>query len=945
MSPDNAPSLPTGTVTFLFTDIEGSSTQWDASSSEMQSRLALHNTVLDESISSQAGHVVKTMGDGYMAVFERPEAAIHAAVTAQRGFSELDWQGDPLKVRMGIHTGHVDLVDGDYLGPDVNRAARIEAAGHGGQILMSAASKELAAASLGSDIRVEDLGRHELRGLSRPEQIYQVVADGLEVGFPPLRTAEAGLVRNVPLYHTSFIGRGADLEEISALLTGTTRLLSLVGQGGAGKTRLAVEATLRSAPTFANGAVFCSLAAVESEDLVVQALIDAIGFAVDTHSSDLDPLTQVLDYLRTRSMLVVLDNFEHLLGATDLVSRLLMAGPQLTVLVTSRERLRLGDETVYSLGGLDDPLDPAGYSHSIELFIERARQVDSTFDPDSDRDSMRQVASALDGLPLGIELAAAWVDVLTPREIAEEIESSLGFLESQERDREARHTSLRAVFESSWSRLAEAQREVLAKLSVFKGGFDREAAKAIASADLRTMSTLVSKSLVRRPKPGRFDLHPLIAEFAGEILLSRGQHDEMHRRHAEYYVGLLSDQRDNLDSSAQGDAVELLREDASNIRNALITTADRGAESDVLDILEAAFLFYLAHSWHEGLDVFAELVDRTSKRHDDGFDAVEVSAAVAGVISYLVAWVGDLSEAERLAEMAVSTLDEDSPGIPLSLAWASLGAVLILRGDQPPGQVLVKKAMDAVDPAKHVSLYTLYATTYGWSFYEEGEFERADQVFAEGLRVADTTGATLARAYAISKLGLTADSRGEHDRAIEFHHEGREAFVKMGDPAGEAYTLSRLSFTYWRIGDYEKAREYALEGLFAFEQVNHRWGTLATLSRLGMAEVGLGELESAEMHFRSLISKSVDFGMPRMGDLYGQIGLARIKAERGDKELAVEVLSALKADPSTPRSLSQMLVDPSLERLRGSMSGAEFDAASERGRATDPGEVSLRLGI
>jgi tetratricopeptide (TPR) repeat protein len=257
----------------------------------------------------------------------------------------------------------------------------------------------------------------------------------------------------------------------------------------------------------------------------------------------------------------------------------------------------------------------------------------------------------------------------------------------------------------------------------------------------------------------------------------------------------------------------------------------------------------------------------------------------------------------------------------------------------------MKKAMDAMDPGSHASLYTLYATTYGWSFYEEGDFERADEIFAKGLRVADTTGATLARAYAISKLGLTADARGEHEKAIDFHHEGREAFVKMGDPAGEAYTLSRLSFTYWRIGDYEKAREYALEGLFGFEQVNHRWGTLATLSRLGMAEVGLGELESAEMHFRSLIAKSTEFGMPRMGELYGRIGMARIAAERGEMNLAAEVLSALEADPETPKSFRGMLVDPSLDRLRSSMDPTDFDDAAERGRSADADDLSARLGL
>lgn len=939
-------TLPTGTVTFLFTDIESSSTQWDAASEAMRARLGLHNAVLDEAIRSNDGHVVKTMGDGYMAVFQRPDGAIRAAVDAQRGLSELDWRGEPLEVRMGIHTGSVDLVDGDYLGPDVNRAARIEAAGHGGQVLMSAATKELAAAALGAEVRVEDLGRHELRGLSRPERIYQILADGLKVEFPPLRTAEAGLVRNIPLYHTSLVGRDADLIEITDRLAGDTRLLTLVGQGGAGKTRLAAEVTVRAAPGFPNGAVFCQLAAVDSEDSIVRSLIDSIGFAVDTHSSDLDPRTQVLDYLRTRSVLVVMDNFEHLLDATDLVASLVGVGPGVKVLVTSRERLRLSDESVYAVGGLDDHGRAGSYTHSVELFTERARQVDPDFDPtDAEREYIDRIAAALDGLPLGIELAAAWVDVLSPSEIMDEISGSLDFLESQNRDRDARHASLRAVFDSSWNRLTPGQKHVLGSLSIFSGGFDRDAAEAVASSDLRTMSTLVAKSLVRRPRPGRFDLHPLIGEFSRQILAGWHDHDEIARRHAGYYLQLLAAQRDNLDSAAQGEASDMLSEDASNLRTALMVLAETGDAAEIVGILEAALLFYLAHSWHEGLDVFDELIERTARRQEAGFDGSKVSAAVSGVISYLVAWVGDLDRAKSLAEAAVANLDAADPGIPLSLAWASLGAERILRGDQPAGQELMERAIEALDPASHASLYTLFATTYGWSFYEDGDFARADEIFTDGLRVADMTGATLARAYAISKLGLTADARGEHQQAIDFHHEGREAFVKMGDPAGEAYTLSRLSWTYWRIGDYEWAREYALEALFGFEQTNHRWGILATLSRLGMAEIGLGELESAEMHFHNLIEKSNEFGMPLMGVLYGRIGLARVAAERGDLELATEVFAWFDADPNTPKSFRTMLVSPSLDMLRSKMDQASFERAAENGSVADPQDLGRRLGI
>jgi class 3 adenylate cyclase/predicted ATPase len=921
--------LPEGTVTFLFTDIEGSSSRWDSDPQSMQSCLAIHNTILGEAIDGHGGHVVKTMGDGYMAVFGRPDQGIGAAVAAQRALLAADWGEGmaPLQVRMGVHTGNVDLVDGDYLGPDVNRSARIEAAGHGGQILVSAATKEMAAAMEG--VETLDLGRHELRGLSRPERIYQVVSEGLIRDFPALRTAEAGLVRNAPLYHTSFVGREDDLVEIAEILSdGPARLLTLVGQGGAGKTRLAAEATSRVADHFAHGAVFCSLAAVESEDLVVSAIVDAIGFSVDTHSSGLDPRTQMLDYLRHRSILLVLDNFEQVLDSTDLVLDLLAAGDGVSVLVTSRERLRLSGETIFAVAGLDDGDDQM---RSPELFVERAVQVDPNFEPDANKEGIRRICSALGGLPLGIELAAAWVDVLSPADIADEIESSLDFLVAQDRDRDERHRSLRAVFESSWNRLSSDQRKVLCRVAIFKGGFDRGAAEEVVGADLKTLSALVAKSLVRRPRPGRFDLHPLIGQFALGMLGSSRGYDEVEERHARFFVGVLRSERDRLDSAAQGEARDLLAEDVANLRTALLWMADHGSQVDILDVLEATYLFYLAYSWHEGLELFGELSARTGVRPDVGFDARLVSASVDATMSYLVAWVGDLDRAARIAGQSADMLEGERPGVPLSLAWAALGAVAVLRGDQSTGQPLLKTALDVLDPDDHASLYTLLCTTYGWSFYEEGDFDRADEIFSLGLRVAERTGATLARAYAISKLGLTAEAVGDHERAIDLHHEGREAFVKMGDPAGEAYTLSRLSWTYWRAGDYEKAREYALEGLFGFEQINHRWGTLATLSRLGMAELGLGELESAERHFHRLIAQSAEFTMPQMGRLYGYIGLAELAAKRGRYQPAAKVLAAFEADPETPKPFLDNFVMPGLERLKGLMNPEDFARAVSRG--------------
>ncbi len=914
---------------------------WDADSDAMSASLALHNELFDDAIGSHGGHVVKTIGDAYMAAFARPIDAIESAVDAQRKLAAVEWGSGPaLSVRIGIHTGTAELIDGDYFGPDVNRAARIEAAGHGGQILVTAATRELAAAALAGELRAVDLGRHELRGMDRSEQIFQITAPGLRDEFPPLRTAEAGALRGLPTYPTSFVGRATELADLIDLLAGPARMVSLVGQGGTGKTRLATEATSAAAPSFPNGAVYCSLTAAQNEDHVVTAVLDVAGLAVDTHTSDLSPKVQLLDYLSNRSLLVVLDNFEHLLDAVGLISDLVNAGPGVKVLVTSRERLRLTGEAVYHVGSLDD----GDHSVSADLFADRARLLDPTFELDPVRSDVEMLCARLGGLPLGIEMAAAWADMLSPAEIVSEIDRSLDFLESEEADRPDHHRSLRAVFDASWHRLTDAEQRALRRLTVFRGGFDKDAARQVASADLKVLSSLVAKSLVNRPQPGRFDMHPLIHEFAAEAL-GDDESAELLQGHANYFRQVLLDHRAALDGADQADARDRLRTDVDNLRAALLWTAKHGPAHDIVGMLEAVYLFFLAHSWHEGIGFFRQLAEATRSRTEAGFDAEYVAASVVGTVSYLRAWIGELDDALRTGHDAAEVLERHETGLALAMAWASIGAVHVLRGEHPEALRYLERARTAIDPDEHASLYALLCTTHGWSFYEQGEYERASEVFTEGLEVARRTGAVLAEAYSISKLGLSADEVGDYSRAIDLHHQGREAFVKLGDPAGEADKLRRLAMTYLSLGDFETSREFALEGLLGFERINHRWGTLASMSRLGMAEVGLGELDSAEARFRSLIDKSIEFTMPATGRNYGWTGLAQVAEARGDQETAVQVLAWLAIQPDMAQSFTDKFIQPSLDRLQTSLGDESFGAAKAAGQAFDSDRVAGLLGL
>src|SRR5262245_10313496 len=488
-------SLPQGTVTLLFSDIEGSTRLLRELGDDYPDVLADHRRALRKEFARHGGVEVETEGDAFFVAFAKASDALSAAAAARDALAN-----GPIRVRMGLHTGEPTVTEEGYVGIDVHRAARIATAGHGGQILVSQATRDLAGAE-----RLRDLGVHRLKDLAAPERLYQLDDDE----FPPLSSVDQ---TNLPVQPTPFVGRAGELAEVLALLD-VHRVVTLTGPGGSGKTRLALQAAAESVEQYGDGVWFVSLAAVRDPQLIEPTIARVVGGPDDLR-----------EFLAGKRTLLVLDNLEQLLpDAAEIVARV-----DARILATSRSRLNIAAEQEFPVPAL--PLDDAA-----ALFTQRARQLEPRFEPD---ETVLEIAERLDGLPLALELAAARVKVLTPPQILERLGRSLDLLTSGAHDAPERQRTLRGTIEWSYRLLTADERRLFARLAVFAGSFELEAAEAVCSAELDVLQSLVDKSLLRRGEVGRFFMLETIKALALEKQRDLADASSLRRRHDDYFLGV-----------------------------------------------------------------------------------------------------------------------------------------------------------------------------------------------------------------------------------------------------------------------------------------------------------------------------------------------------------------------------------------------------------------------
>ena len=918
-----ASRFPTGVVTLLFTDVEGSTRLLHELGDDYGEALHEHRRRLRAAFAEHEGVEVDTQGDAFFVAFARASNAVAAAADCQRALA-----GGPIRVRMGLHTGEPRLTEEGYIGLDVHKGARIAAVGHGGQVLLSEPTKALV------DAEVRDLGAHRLKDLSAPERIYQLEIDGLPSEFPLLKTIEAGM-KNLPLPRTSFVGRASELEAIDRLLDDPgCRLLTLVGPGGVGKTRLALEAAARRVDRYPHGVHFVPLASVASPDFLAPALSESIQFAVDGAHSGFSAQDQLLDYLSERSTLLVLDNFEHLVEGSGFLSEVIERAPHVALLTTSRERLNVQSEWVFDVDGLGLAENGNGSASAMRLFVERATQVAPglTLD-DAEYSQALRICRLVDGMPLGIELAASWVSLLSCAEIADEIEGNIDFLTTSMRDVPERHRSLRAVIDQSWRLLTDEQRSAFSRLSVFHGSFDRSAAAAVTGADLGLLSELVAKSLLRCPDFGRFELHELLRQYAAEQLRSSPPDEvDARERHARHYAAMLLERQEALLGPEVAIARDELRGEMDNLRASAEWIVAESDKPVALPLLEAFYTFLWMHSWFEGGETLERVARAAGFDADDPGSASHVALAAAMYRIAIAARLGYDPEAETIGARCLRLLRARNLERELAGCLCALGIMAGYRDDLPEAVRLIEEGAEIAKAMGDALTESGALMDLGFGRLLMNDLEGAREAFEVSYALSATLGNPLLLAYATSKLGLLADAEERFGDALRRHIEANELFESVGEPGGTGYALSRASHSAYGLGDYSEALRLARAGYEAFSVSNHRWGLITALCRIGFAALALGDGAEARERFDDALERAHAAQAISL-ELLALSGIgACLATDPAEEERAAVTLTFALGHEQLPASYA-ITARPVLDRLEAELSAEQLAAVREASAA------------
>jgi predicted ATPase/class 3 adenylate cyclase len=962
------PNLPTGTATFLFTDIEGSTQLWEQHPQAMAHSLAQHHALLREAIEAHGGVVFQIIGDAFCAAFPTAPAALSAALMAQRALRDATWgPTGPLHVRMALHTATLAVQAGDYpSGPHFNRLARLLSAGHGGQILLSLASAELLREHLPPEALLRDLGSHRLKGLGRPEQIFQLVTSDLPTDFPPLRTPETRGT-HLPAQLTPLIGRELEVAAVCALLRRTeVRLVTLTGPGGIGKTRLALQAAElldtnelapplppqrerglggegpRSEGDFPDGVWFVNLAPLSDPGLVASAIAHALGVREVAQQPILDSLKS---YLREKRMLLVLDNFEQIVDAAPVVAEVLVDAPGLTVLVTSRMPLRLSGEHEFAVPPLGLPPIKAtvitertavaraatpttsGMSafpvanltqyEAVRLFIERARAVKAEFAiTNENAPAVAEICYRLDGLPLAIELAAGGVKLFSPQALLTRLDQRLKFLTGGARDLPVRQQTIRNTIDWSYALLDAPEQALFRRLGVFVGGCTLEAAEAVCNADgdlpldvMDGITWLTDKCLLRSEEGAngepRFLMLGTIREYALERMEQSGEVEVVRRRHADYFLRLAETAEPELLGPAQRMWLDKLEADIDNLRAAL--------------------------AWSLSVQGVAT---------EDSREAIGLALRLATAVGHF--WTA--RNRQREGRTWLERIFERSQALAIALpslvhaqALSLVGYIATAQTDVDRATTVLEESLalyrDAEDEAG-IAEALLYL---GRNARMRQDYQRAEQLEVESLMHFRRLRIAWGTALALLSLGDVALEQGLLEHSTAYLQEALALTQDTGLVDHGGWVLYNLGRTAYLQGDYSGALAWLEKGLALFRDLDYTLGVEGTLIELGRAAHAQGYCVQAAQHLIESLALMSEKRFPLSPIADCLDGLAGVAGAQGQPERAVRLFGAAEA---LRESAGNMLwpayrtaYDRDVALARAQFDDATFTAAWAAGRA------------
>jgi predicted ATPase/class 3 adenylate cyclase/Tfp pilus assembly protein PilF len=951
------PDLPSGTVTFLFTDIEGSTQLWERDRQGMAEAVVHHVQLLRAAIDSHGGVLFKVVGDAVQVAFSTAPQAVVAALAAQRVLLREDWgEVGLLRVRMALHAGEAAPDRrGDYLAVPLNRLSRLLSTGYGGQILLSQTVQQLTRDALPPGAALRDLGDQRLRDLLEPERVFQLIHPDLPDRFPPLKSL-ASRPNNLPRQPTALLGREEEVRHVVDLLRQKeVQLLTLTGPGGTGKTRVALQVAAELLDDFADGVFFVPLAPLTDPNVVPSAIASALGLRDEGEQPLPDRLRE---YLAGKQLLLVFDNVEHLVEAAPLIAGFLVAAPELKVLATSRVPLRLRAEREYPVPPLGLPprtsLPPEQLVQyeAVRLFVERAQAVKPDFVLDNtNAPPVAVICHRLDGLPLAIELAAARVRMLSPQAMLARLEKRLPLLTGGARDAPARQRTLRDTIAWSYDLLAPQEQMLFRRLAVVAGGFTLESAEAIGNYDgtldaFAGLERLCEHNLVRQDGgPGdepRFTMLETVREFGLEQLAESGEEAAIRKEHAALFMELAEEGAPALSGPDPGPWLDQLETEHENLRAALRWAV--GTDNTVgLRLGAALWRFWDIRGYLGEARRWLEQV----LAGGDGSAAPERAAALTGLAN-VVQVQGDHQRAMELHEEALALWRAlaDPRGVAISLDC--LGHLAQGRGEYRHATALHEQALELADQAGDERIAGLALLNLGTAALHQSRYEHAVAHYSEALARFRRAGDKRTAGSVLNNLGALAFLQEDYGRATDRYQEALSCYREVGDRQGIASTLANLGETLQHQGEFERAEDHLAEALPVLREIGGKSGVAFAL--LGLGRLALDK-QDADRAARRL-TESLEL-YRQVEDIAGIAecleALAELAAGWGEEERGARLFGAADAlreeagAPLAPAYRSRR--DRGLAAARTALGPDQFSAALAVGRSSPTETVSFAIDL